>query len=227
MQVKLKVLSGSHSGREIAINTEKFLVGRSEQCQLRPKSESVSRKHCIIVRREGKVLIQDLKSRNGTFVNEKRLPPDRAKVLKPDDALRIGKLEFQVCIEYGLGGPKKPEVVDVKDAATRTVANDDSRFEDVDINSWLDEADSIQRDRKLTDPETRQLQLETRQLSDGEEGTSGDMSVADEDSKVEEKPKVPEKKKGPQKLPKGVKASMTENSRDAAGEALKKFFSGR
>ena len=49
MQVMLKVLSGSHEGRELNVSGEKFLIGRSESCQLRPKSESVSRKHCIIV----------------------------------------------------------------------------------------------------------------------------------------------------------------------------------
>ena len=70
MQVKLKVLSGSHEGKEIGLTTEKFLIGRSESCQLRPKSESVSRKHCIIVIRDNRVLIQDLNSRNGTFVND-------------------------------------------------------------------------------------------------------------------------------------------------------------
>ena len=77
MQVMLKVLSGSHEGRELNVSGEKFLIGRSESCQLRPKSESVSRKHCIIVLKDNRVLIQDLKSRNGTYVNDKRLPTDK------------------------------------------------------------------------------------------------------------------------------------------------------
>ena len=223
MQVKLKVASGSHLGREIVVNQQRFLIGRSDSCQLRPKSESVSRKHCILVQRDGKLLIQDLKSRNGTFVNEKRLPPDRAKVLKPDDKLRVGKLDFEVVIEYGLGGPKKPQVVDVKDAAARTVsASDDSKFEEVDINSWLEEADNVERDRKLGEPETRQLALETRQIED-DESTNGDLSVEEEKA---EKRKIPEKKP-PGKLPEGMKGPGTDNSIDAAGEALKKFFSGR
>ena len=57
MQVKLKVQTGSHEGKEIGITAEKFLIGRSESCQLRPKSESISRKHCIIVLRDNRVLI--------------------------------------------------------------------------------------------------------------------------------------------------------------------------
>ena len=90
MQVMLKVLSGSHEGRELSVSGEKFLIGRSESCQLRPKSESVSRKHCIIVLKDNRVLIQDLKSRNGTYVNDKRLPTDKAKVLSGGDQFLSG-----------------------------------------------------------------------------------------------------------------------------------------
>lgn len=236
MQVKLKVLSGSHEGKEISVSSDKFLIGRSESCQLRPKSESVSRKHCIIVLKENRVLIQDLKSRNGTYVNEKRLPSDKAKVLKPGDQLRIGKLMFEMVIEHGLQAAKKPEVADVSDAAARTVeaGSHDSRFEAVDVSAWLDEADQIDRVRKLSDPETRQFRLDatgepTKTMEDGDEdsskGDSTELSVDDSDSST--KRKRPEKSKEPGKLPKDFQKSMTDTSKDAADNALKRFFSGR
>ncbi|MGB7345572.1 MAG: FHA domain-containing protein [Pirellulaceae bacterium] len=231
MKVKLKVLGGSHDGKEISIGSEKFLVGRSESCQLRPKSESVSRKHCILVLRDNRLLIQDLKSRNGTYVNDKRLPSDKAKVLKPGDELRIGKLKFEVLIEHGLQAAKKPHVADVQDAAARTVeAGADSRFEAVDVSSWLDEADQIDRVRKLSDPETRQFKLEDAKKaasstnSDSDEDST-DLSVDDSTAKLEKKQRP--KKQAPQKLPDGVKKSMKDTSRDAADDALKRFFSGR
>lgn len=227
MQVKLKVQTGSHEGKEIAISSEKFLIGRSESCQLRPKSESVSRKHCIIVLKDNRVLVQDLKSRNGTFVNEKRLPVDKAKVLKAGDQLRVGKLNFEVLIEHGLQGAKKPEVADVGDAAARTVeaGSHDSRFEAVDVSSWLDEADQIDRVRKLSDPETRQFRMDQleEKTSSGEDSTELSVEGSD-DTKTR---KRPEKQKEPGKLPEGVKKAMTDNSRDAADNALKRFFSGR
>ena len=227
MKVKLKVLGGSHDGKEIAIGSEKFLVGRSESCQLRPKSESVSRKHCILVLRDNRLLIQDLKSRNGTYVNDKRLPADKAKVLKPGDELRIGKLKFEVLIEHGLQANKKPEVADVQDAAARTVeAANESRFEAVDVSSWLDEADQIDRVRKLSDPETRQVRLEDAKKAEAESAEdSSDMSVDESTAKLEKK--RPPKKQAPQKLPEGLKKSMKDSSRDAADDALKRFFSGR
>lgn len=235
MQVKLKVMTGSHEGKEIGISAEKFLIGRSESCQLRPKSESVSRKHCIIVLRDNRVLIQDLKSRNGTFVNEKRLPPDQAKVLRAGDQLRVGKLMFEVVIEHGLQAAKKPEVANMGDAAARTVeaGANDSRCEAVDVGDWLDEADQIDRVRKLSDPETRQFRLdatiEGAEASGEADGAdSSELSVSDSSAAADAKAARKEKKKkGPGKLPQGFQKSMTDNSREAADDALKRFFSGR
>lgn len=230
MQVKLKVASGSHAGKEIAVSGSKFLIGRSDECQLRPKSESVSRRHCVLVVRDNRLLIQDLKSRNGTYVNDVRLPTDRAKALKDGDQLRVGKLEFTVILDHGLGGAKKPQVRDVKDAASRTVGSgsSDSRFEDVDISDWLEEADQIDRVRRQVDPETRQLRLDTPVEIDSKSGSSsGDSTelVPDEDS-ADKRPRRPEKKP-PGKLPKTSSTAGTSDSRDAAGQALKRFFSGR
>lgn len=247
MQIKLRVQSGSHSGREIEVSQDKFLIGRSDSCQLRPKSESVSRKHCILALKDGRVLVQDLKSRNGTFVNEKRLPPDKAKVLKDGDILRVGKLSFGLVIEHGLQAAKKPEVKNVADAASRAVESNsgDSKFEEVDIGSWLDEADAIDRVRKMNDPETRQLTLQDQSALSGEESDelsvsgakgsgdsdepkSGDQTVSgDEESSDTKKPAIPPKKQKPGKLPDTYKKAMQDNSRDAADDALKRFFSGR
>nr|WP_233148605.1 FHA domain-containing protein [Rhodopirellula sp. MGV] len=225
-------MTGSHEGVEIPVTGEKFLIGRSESCQLRPKSDSISRKHCIIVIRDGRVLIQDLKSRNGTYVNEKRLPSDRAKILSPGDHIKLGKLEFEIVVEHGLKGAKKPEVVDVSDAAARTVKESDSRFEEVDVNGWLDEADQVDRVRKLSDPDTRQFRLDDLKKPEEAESSvdkdpssdSTDLSVNDS-SLLERLRQQKKQKKG--KLPDGLKKSMTESSKAAADDALKRFFSGR
>lgn len=230
MQVKLRVMTGSHEGTEIPITGEKFLIGRSESCQLRPKSDSISRKHCILVIRDGRVLIQDLKSRNGTYVNEKRLPSDRAKILSAGDALKVGKLLFEVVIEHGLKGNKKPQVAGVGDAAERTVKESDSRFEEVDVTGWLDEADQIDRVRKLSDPDTRQFRIDDLKKADEEDSSKDQSSDSTElsvnDSSLLERLREQKKaKKG--KLPEGLKKSMTDSSKAAADDALKRFFSGR
>lgn len=224
MQVRLKVLSGAHEGKEISIKDTKFFIGRSESCQLRPKSESISRKHCAIVQKDGKLLALDLKSRNGTFVNDKQLSADKAKVLKDGDMLRVGKLEFQVVVEVGIGGAKKPEVKDVREAAERIAKTDsqDSRFEEIDISSWLDEAEQV--DRRGDNPETRHFTV--GDFQSGETLMSGvDDTTNDTEGTTPEKPSRPEKR-GPIKLPKSAKLSSG-STKDAASETLRKYLGGR
>jgi hypothetical protein len=169
-------------------------------------------------------------------VNEKRLPVDKAKVLSGGDVLRIGKLVFEVVIEHGLQAAKKPEVADVGDAAARTVeaGSHDSRFEAVDVSAWLDEADQIDRVRKLSDPETRQFRLDqvdedasTAAAEASEGGDSTELSVSGDTDPDLKKKKEKKKKEKPGKLPKDFQKTMTDNSRDAADNALKRFFSGR
>lgn len=236
MKVSLKVLSGNHEGKLIPIKDEKFFVGRSESCQLRPKSDSISRRHCAIVQKEGKVLLLDLKSRNGTFVNDKQLSPDKAKVLKSGDKIKIGQLEFEISIEVGLATAKKPEVSTVKEAADRLSEQKtmlDSR-ESFDIASWLLEADQIDRQTSL-DPETRQFKADDTTFLDEEHVEDPSQATEEEGSPVEaseetqadaSKLKRPEKK-GPMKLPKASNAPTTKNTKEAAAETLKKYFGGR
>jgi hypothetical protein len=168
----------------------------------------------------------DLKSRNGTFVNDKQLSSDKAKILKDGDLLRVGKLEFQIAIEVGIGGAKKSEVKDVKDAATRAAQTSaaDSKFEQIDISQWLEEADQVPRTSKSSEPETRQLVLdETTRITDVPAEDSDAAEKKEDDAAA--KGKRPDKKP-PQKLPKNT-APASGNSRDAASETLKKFFGGR
>ena len=46
MDIKLRVLKGHHIDREFTIPTPKCLVGRGDECQMRARSEAVSRRHC-------------------------------------------------------------------------------------------------------------------------------------------------------------------------------------
>ena len=226
MQVSLKVLSGTHEGKLIHIKDEKFLIGRGESCQLRPKSESISRKHCAIVQKDGRLLLVDLKSRNGTFINEKQVSPDRAKILKNGDLLRCGQLEFEVMMEVGIANSKQPEVQSIKEAAGRMTeqSNIDSR-ESVDISSWLSEADQIDRSVPAVEKEfeTRQIAMEdTTRL----EGTLV-SELAEQAEPEAPRLKRPEKRE-PIKLPKKVSTGpSTKDTKDAASETLKKYFGGR
>ena len=228
MQIQLKVLTGSSEGKLVPVTQEKFLIGRSDECQLRPKSDSISRRHCALVQKDDRVLLIDLKSRNGTIVNGKKLDPSKAKVLKHGDRIQVGKLEFELVVQTGIANKKKPEVKDVKDAAVRSAENTgDSRYEEVDVSSWLEEADQIKRDR--TDPVTRQFNVEdSARLDMSAESTVMDAQV-DSETKTGQpgQPAVPPPNKKPGKLPPREAKPMTGSSKDAATETLRKFFGNR
>src|SRR3990172_4146736 len=96
LQAKLRVVGGKHHGKTIPLGTSKFLIGREQDCQLRPNSELVSRHHCVFNVDDFTVRLRDLGSTNGTFVNDNRVRGEMT--LKAGDRVRVGKLDFEVVI---------------------------------------------------------------------------------------------------------------------------------
>lgn len=90
----LKVVGGKQDGKLIPLNTKKFLIGREQDCHLRPGSESVSRHHCAITIDDYTVRVRDLGSSNGTSINGKRIIG--VHEANPGDTLRIGNLDFEI-----------------------------------------------------------------------------------------------------------------------------------
>jgi hypothetical protein len=58
--------------------------------------KGVSRRHARILKREGTVVVEDLGSINGTFINGKRLAPYLPEVLSDGDSLQLGRLLIDV-----------------------------------------------------------------------------------------------------------------------------------
>lgn len=94
MVIKLVVASGKSAGRAISIKRNRLLIGRAEECDVRPLSEDVSRRHCEVLVGPAEAWIQDLGSRNGSFVNGARIAEKTR--LKDGDIIRVGVLELKV-----------------------------------------------------------------------------------------------------------------------------------
>ncbi len=103
LQASLKVIGGKNDGKFIEFKTRKFLVGREQDCHLRPNSDLVSRHHCVFTLDDYALRLRDLGSTNGTLVNGRRIRGET--VLTPGDVVRIGKLNFEVVI----GAPEAHE----------------------------------------------------------------------------------------------------------------------
>lgn len=217
MQVVLRVVGGKNDGREITIAVPRFIIGRGDTAHLRPASDLVSREHCEILFGDGKVVINDLASRNGTFVNGKQLT--ETHVAKSGDSLRIGRLQFEVVIDPVKASAKKPRVGDVVEAAARTAQNKRSSLED-SITDWLtdaeDDPNTAERDA-IASSETIQLNLEETSVFGSAKRESNSDETGDEEASSED---------GPRKLPPMPKRQH-DSSTTAADDVLKKFFNRR
>jgi pSer/pThr/pTyr-binding forkhead associated (FHA) protein len=105
LNAELKILGGKYQGKLIPLSTKRFIVGREQDCQLRPNSELVSRHHCVFVTDDYAVRLRDLGSTNGTRVNGDLIRGE--VVLKPGDRVTIGRLEVELVI-------RKPSEVTAK-----------------------------------------------------------------------------------------------------------------
>ncbi len=102
-------------------------------------------------------------------------------------------------------------------------SGDGSKFEAIDVNSWLEEADQIDRVRRLADPDTRQFRIDAAEKVDDDTKSDTNPEAAASDDSTMTKFKKPEKKT-PGKLPPAA-SRATNDSKQAADEALKRFFS--
>jgi|GEM_PF-723158 Subtilisin-like serine proteases len=94
---RLVIVSGPLPPRTYDLVTPEIIVGRAEGVTIQLSGDgTVSRRHARITRQGGQVVIEDLGSAHGTFVNGQ--PLTSAVLLRPGDILRIGQtsLRFEV-----------------------------------------------------------------------------------------------------------------------------------
>jgi predicted component of type VI protein secretion system len=94
MDYQLVVIRGRSSANSVKLQDGVTTAGRQDECQLRIKSSQVSRKHCQLFEKHGMLLVKDLGSSNGTFVNGKKIEGQR--VMEPGDELGIGPIVFRI-----------------------------------------------------------------------------------------------------------------------------------
>lgn len=93
-QPTLVVTAGSRSSESFAITPKGLVIGRDPGCDISLDDPSVSREHARVFLHNSAVWAQDSGSRNGVFVNGKRL--SRPKQISPGDKLTVGEHGFTV-----------------------------------------------------------------------------------------------------------------------------------
>ncbi len=79
---------GGRAGETFPLDAERTTIGRSPDCGIFLDDVTVSRRHAVVVRRDGGFFIEDEGSLNGTFLNRRRIESGE---LHDDDELQIGK----------------------------------------------------------------------------------------------------------------------------------------
>jgi len=94
--------------RDFPVTAEKTIIGRRQDSSLRIQTADVSRQHCEIFQDGKDIVVRDLGSSNGTYVNGKRVA--EAKLLA-GDKLSVGPIIFVVQVN---GMPAKLTPFDMK-----------------------------------------------------------------------------------------------------------------
>ena len=125
-------------------------------------------------------------------------------------------------IEQSPSKTKRPKVADIKEAVARTAEGSgvNSTSDLDDVTQWLDEADTQEKSRRTTDPETRQFRLD-----DTASPAEGGSEILPDTKSLATATKRPDKK-SPGKLPPRP-STQKADSREAAADMLKKFFNRR
>ncbi|HZR20850.1 MAG TPA: FHA domain-containing protein [Verrucomicrobiae bacterium] len=102
---KLVLLSAGMTGRTHELKAEKTSIGRVEDNAFQIAEPSVSSHHCEVFLRGNEVIVKDLNSTNGTFINGEKVTESP---VKPGQILRLGQIEMRLETDTPAPASKKP-----------------------------------------------------------------------------------------------------------------------
>ena len=121
MTWKLQTITGEFTGTEVSIERD-MLVGRHQDADLLIQSADISRRHAAFLLKDKALWLQDLKSSNGTFVNDLRI--EHETLLKQGDIVQFASHKFAVlepataAVEKSIDVPKHVQLEAVTLAQT-------------------------------------------------------------------------------------------------------------
>jgi two-component system, cell cycle response regulator len=85
----LTVLTGGASGRQFKVMKGTAVIGRANHAEVRLEDDGISRTHARIRAETGRAWVEDMGSRNGTFVNGQKIAATTE--LKDGDKIKVGR----------------------------------------------------------------------------------------------------------------------------------------
>jgi predicted component of type VI protein secretion system len=167
MEARLVVDLGRQGKKTLHIHATETIIGRRRNCGVRIKSSEVSRRHCLISKRDGYLAVEDLESVNGTYINGTRVVGKQ--LLRPGDHLEIGPLSFVV--EY-----------EMTQAVLDRLESSATKDEGIDVLQVIDEQENLDMFALPPDEELDAIPLaadDSREL--GHPGKAEERSIPVED----------------------------------------------
>lgn len=104
---KLVLLSTGMTGRSHELKADKTTIGRVDDNSFQIPEPSVSSHHCEVLLRDKDVVVKDLNSTNGSYINGEKISES---VLKVGQILRLGQVEMR--LETGAPAPASKKPID-------------------------------------------------------------------------------------------------------------------
>src|SRR5690349_12281081 len=108
---KLVLLSEGFTGRTHELITDKTTVGRVEDNTLQIVDPSVSSHHAEILLRGSDVVVKDLNSTNGTFIDGQQISGE-SPALKHGQIVRLGQIQMRVETAAGAASAPAKKTID-------------------------------------------------------------------------------------------------------------------
>ncbi len=139
MNVNLVLLKKNGSHKFFSLPSSVTVVGRRHNCDLCIPLTSVSRRHCQLNYDDGILKIRDLGSRNGTYLNGKRI---KEAAIQAGNSIKIGPLTFVLQIDG------QPQTIAGSTSAAQSSSRQDAAMEDIvdeqlDTSAELGDLDSL------------------------------------------------------------------------------------
>lgn len=90
----LSANNGPQAGKKYELRADKTVMGRHPECQIVIDVGAVSRQHAAVVREGSDYYLEDLNSRNGTFLNDEATKIESRRQLKTGDVVRVCEVSF-------------------------------------------------------------------------------------------------------------------------------------
>lgn len=91
----LIIIRGTPQGHRFFLTQPEMTIGRDPVADISVADQGISRKHSKVTKKDGKVRLTDLGSSNGTFINDKKVPPGDTVLLAKEDMIKMGNTIFK------------------------------------------------------------------------------------------------------------------------------------